>query len=174
MRSMRRSSQATTSLCGFACRSFSLWMVTHASNSPSARASSTRTWRRAIGSEGSSGGEEDADGYYSLVQKKSKEKKEHKKAEYEAARAAEREELVSVDTPDGPRGLTNAILKNRGLTPHRSKSVRNPRVKKRQKFEKAKKKLSSQKAVYKGGIGESGRYNGEKTGISKVVKAVRL
>jgi U3 small nucleolar RNA-associated protein 3 len=81
---------------------------------------------------------------------------------------------MSVETSDGPRGLTTAILKNRGLTPHRSKSVRNPRVKKRMRFEKAKKKLSSQKATYKGGIGESGRYDGEKTGISKVVKAIKL
>lgn len=53
--------------------------------------------------------------------------------------------------------------------------MRNPRVKKRQKFEKAKKKLASQKATFKGGLAESkGRYDGEKTGISKVVKSVRL
>jgi U3 small nucleolar RNA-associated protein 3 len=52
--------------------------------------------------------------------------------------------------------------------------VRNPRVKKRQKFEKAKKKISSQKAVYKGGIGDTGYYGGEKSGISKVIKSVRL
>lgn len=75
----------------------------------------------------------------------------------------------------GPRGLTRAILANKGLTPHRPKSVRNPRVKKRLKFEKAKKKVSSQKAVYKGGLSESGgRYDGERSGISKVVKSVPL
>lgn len=78
------------------------------------------------------------------------------------------------ETADGPRALTRAILKNRGLTPHRPKAVRNPRVKKRQKFEKAKKKVSSQKAVYKGGIGDPANYEGERSGISKVVKAVRL
>lgn len=81
---------------------------------------------------------------------------------------------IEEDTTLGPRSLTRAILSNKGLTPHRSKSVRNPRVKKRQKFDKAKKKISSQKAVYKGGIGDSGRYDGEKSGISKVVKSVRL
>lgn len=37
-------------------------------------------------------------------------------------------------TEEGPRSLTRAILKNRGLTPHRSKSVRNPRVKKRERY----------------------------------------
>ena len=140
-------------------------------------------------------GHEDVDPgeYYSLVEKSAKEKKEKKKAEYDAARAAERYVLpntcpprpfLTIVTPsdaltvpeaaDGPRPLTRAILKNRGLTPHRSKSVRNPRVKKRQKFEKAKKKVSSQKAVYKGGIGNTDSYGGERSGISKVVKAVRL
>jgi U3 small nucleolar RNA-associated protein 3 len=81
---------------------------------------------------------------------------------------------MAPEASDGPRALTRAILKNRGLTPHRSKSVRNPRVKKRMRFEKAKKKIGSQKAVYKGGIGGAGDYGGEKSGISKVVKAVRL
>lgn len=78
------------------------------------------------------------------------------------------------DAADGPRSVSRAILKNRGLTPHRSKSVRNPRVKKRQRYEKAKKRVSSQKAVYKGGIAATGRYDGEKTGITKVIKGVRL
>lgn len=76
---------------------------------------------------------------------------------------------------DGPRSLTRAILTNKGLTPHRPKAVRNPRVKKRQKYDKAKKKLASQKAVYKGGLAHTGgRYDGEKSGISKVVKSVKL
>ncbi|OSD07531.1 hypothetical protein PYCCODRAFT_1449480 [Trametes coccinea BRFM310] len=115
------------------------------------------------------GGE--ADGYYELVKRKSKEKKEKKKQEYEAAKAAER--YVEEESVDGPRSLTRAILKNKGLTPKRSKSVRNPRVKKRQKYEKAKKKVASQKAVYRGGV-DANRYSGEKTGISQTVKGVRL
>lgn len=79
------------------------------------------------------------------------------------------------DESSGPRSLTRAILKNKGLTPHRPKSVRNPRVKKRQKYEKAKKKESSRKAIYKGGLAATGgRYDGEKSGISKVVKGIRL
>ncbi|KAF7985511.1 hypothetical protein HWV62_3725 [Athelia sp. TMB] len=114
-----------------------------------------------------------ADGYYELVKRKSKEKKEKKKADYEEAQAVARPNFVD-DNATGPRSLTRAILSNKGLTPHRSKSVRNPRVKKRQKFDKAKKKISSQKAVYKGGIGDTGRYDGEKSGISKVVKSIRL
>ncbi|KAJ6557387.1 Sas10 C-terminal domain-containing protein [Mycena vulgaris] len=116
---------------------------------------------------------EDADGYYELVKRKSKEKKEHKKAEYEAAQEAARPDFES-PSADGPRSLTRTILANKGLTPHRPKSVRNPRVKKREKFRKANMKVSSQKAVYKGGLAETGRYDGEKSGISKVIKSVRL
>ncbi|KAK7056705.1 something about silencing protein 10 [Paramarasmius palmivorus] len=120
------------------------------------------------------GFEEDEDGYYDLIARKSKEKKEKKKAEYEAARAG-RLDGMDENGVSGPRSLTRAIMANKGLTPHRSKSVRNPRVKKRQKFEKAKKKVASQKAVYKGGISETGgRYDGERSGITKVVKSVRL
>ncbi|RDX50301.1 hypothetical protein OH76DRAFT_1455485 [Lentinus brumalis] len=119
------------------------------------------------GSEGSG----DEDGYYQLVQRKSKEKKEKKKQEYEAALAAARH--VEEEGVDGPRSLTSAILKNRGLTPKRGKLNKNPRVKKRQKYEKAKKKVASQKAIYKGGM-DASRYSGEKTGISQTVKGVRL
>jgi len=83
--------------------------------------------------------------------------------------------VIEKETLDGPRSLTRAILTNKGLTPHRSKAVRNPRVKKRQRFEKAKKKLASQKAMYKGGLSQTGGYyDGEKSGISKVVKSVKL
>ncbi|KAJ3875736.1 Sas10 C-terminal domain-containing protein [Lentinula edodes] len=114
---------------------------------------------------------EDANGYYDLVKKQVKEKKERKKAEYEASRADRFVEEAS----NGPRSLTRAILANKGLTPHRPKSVRNPRVKKKINFAKAQRKVASQKAVYKGGVNATGgRYEGEKSGISKVVKSVRL
>ncbi|KAF9013454.1 Sas10 C-terminal domain-containing protein [Cyathus striatus] len=130
--------------------------------------------RRREDDSGDDDDENNAEGYYELVKKKSKEKKEQKKKEYGVAQAALRPDMDDDDS-SGPRSLTRAILKNRGLTPHRSKSVRNPRVKKRQKFEKAKKTVASQRAVYKGGVSETGgRYDGEKSGISKVVKGVRL
>lgn len=38
---------------------------------------------------------------------------------------------------DGRRAITYQIAKNKGLTPHRKKEQRNPRVKHRKKFEKA-------------------------------------
>ena len=127
-------------------------------------------------------------GYYDLVRQAAATKKARKKAEYEAATARCVHLLVTVgrnsfntarpepepENASGPRSVTRAILKNKGLTPRRSKAVRNPRVKKRQKFEQAKKKVASQKAVYKGGIGDVSKYSGEQSGISKVVKSVRL
>ncbi|KAF9220972.1 hypothetical protein BS17DRAFT_882135 [Gyrodon lividus] len=112
-----------------------------------------------------------ANGYYALIKQAVAGKKAQKKAEYEAATA--RPDLDSNDI-SGPRSITRAILKNKGLTPHRSKAVRNPRVKKRQKYEQAKKRVASQKAIYKGGIGDVSKYNGEQSGISKVVKSVQL
>ncbi|KIP02899.1 hypothetical protein PHLGIDRAFT_32022 [Phlebiopsis gigantea 11061_1 CR5-6] len=126
--------------------------------------------------EEGSGSEDDADpeGYYDLVRRQSKENKQQKKDEYEATLAMAKEGIMTKDTVEGPRSVSRAILKNRGLTPHRSKSVRNPRVKKRQRYEKAKKRVSSQKAVYKGGIAATGRYDGEKTGITKVIKGYKV
>ncbi|KAN0127332.1 hypothetical protein V8E53_014856 [Lactarius tabidus] len=56
---------------------------------------------------------------------------------------------------------------------HKSKRVRNPRVKKRQKFE-AKKVIASQKPVFKAGAGGSTWYGGERMGVSTVVKSVRF
>ncbi|TFL02311.1 Sas10 C-terminal domain-containing protein [Pterulicium gracile] len=126
--------------------------------------------------EADDGSEEEAEagnGYYDLVKKKKKEMKEEKKFEYEAARAAARPDLDG-DSADGPRSLTRSILKNKGLTPRRGKDVRNPRVKKKHKYEQAKKKVASQKAVYKGGLSQTGHYEGERSGISKVRKGVAL
>ncbi|OCF75397.1 U3 small nucleolar RNA-associated protein 3 [Kwoniella mangroviensis CBS 8886] len=117
-------------------------------------------------------GEED---YYDLVKRRRKEEKNAKEAEHEAYEAEKLAAIASLDDPShegGPRALTRAIEKNRGLTPHRSKGGRNPRVKKRQQYEKAKKKVASQRSVYKGGQGAyGGEYKGEKTGISKVIKS---
>ncbi|KAG1742402.1 Sas10 C-terminal domain-containing protein [Suillus paluster] len=115
----------------------------------------------------------EAHGYYELVKRQAAEKKSKKKTDYEEVRAAERL-VFNEDEASGPRSVTRAIMKNKGLTPHRSKSVRNPRVKKRQKYEQAKKRVSSQRAVYKGGIGDASKYTGEQSGISKVIKSVRL
>ena len=72
-----------------------------------------------------------------------------------------------IDLPmDTKRKATYRILKNRGLTPHRKKENKNPRVKKRMKYDKALKKLSSVRrvAIDKVKVSTS-QYGGEATGI---------
>ncbi|KAL4894041.1 Sas10 C-terminal domain-containing protein [Aspergillus ambiguus] len=124
------------------------------------------------------GEESDDDDYYDMVAARSKQKKDDKKARAEAYAAAAREgghvEVQEEIGPDGKRAITYQIEKNKGLAPKRNKDSRNPRVKKRKRFEDKKKKLGSIRQLYKGGEGRGG-YGGELTGIKKnVVKSVKL
>ncbi|QKX55953.1 uncharacterized protein TRUGW13939_03052 [Talaromyces rugulosus] len=118
----------------------------------------------------------DDDEYYDMVASRNKQKKADKKIRAELAEAAQggRVEEIEEVGPDGKRRITYQIEKNKGLAPKRNKDVRNPRVKKRKKFEQKKKKLASIRQVYKGGE-ERGGYGGELTGIKKnLVKSVKL
>jgi len=115
--------------------------------------------------------------YNSLLNAKSK-KKADKEARVEAYQraAAEGATVYEEETvgADGKRAITYAIAKNKGLMPRRKKEVRNPRVKKRKKFDEKMKKLGSVRQVYKGGEGRGG-YGGELTGIkTNVVKSIKL
>ncbi|KAI9099833.1 hypothetical protein DFS34DRAFT_616227 [Phlyctochytrium arcticum] len=81
------------------------------------------------------------------------------------AMQADRELYNENDLTEGSkRAATWRILANKGLTPRRKKENRNPRVKRRLKYEKAQKKLGSFKRmpVDKATLGA---YQGEKTGI---------
>lgn len=120
----------------------------------------------------------DEDEYYDMVAARSKQRKDDKKARADAYAAAAREgghvEIQEEIGPDGKRAITYQIEKNKGLTPKRSKDARNPRVKKRKKYEEKKKKLGSIRQIYKGGEGRGG-YGGELTGIKKnLVKSVKF
>ena len=124
--------------------------------------------------------DEDEDDYYDLIASRAASKKAAK-ASLAAAHAQAAKEggivrIVDDETvgEDGKRGISYQIEKNKGITPKRKKDVRNPRVKKRKKFEDKKKKLGSIKPVYKGGEGRGG-YGGELTGIKKgLVKSIKL
>ncbi|KAL2188303.1 hypothetical protein L209DRAFT_751156 [Thermothelomyces heterothallicus CBS 203.75] len=120
-------------------------------------------------------GEEDE--YYDMVAHEARKKREDKAARFEALAKARRGERVVEEEQigeDGKRQITYQIQKNKGLTPHRKKEARNPRVKKRKKYEQKQKKLRSVKAVYKGGEGPGG-YQGELSGIkTSLVKSVKL
>lgn len=116
--------------------------------------------------------------YYDLVASRSADKKASKAALAAAHAQAEKEggvvRVVEEETADGKRAISYAIEKNKGLAPRRKKDVRNPRVKKRKKFEEKKKKLGSIRQIYKGGEGRGG-YGGESTGIKTgLVKSVKL
>jgi U3 small nucleolar RNA-associated protein 3 len=122
---------------------------------------------------------DEEDEYYDMVSKTSKKKKRDNMERIEAIKKAKAEGAMvrivegEVDE-DGKRAIGYVIEKNKGLAPKRKKDVRNPRVKKRKKFEEKKKKLASTRAVYKGGE-ERGGYGGEKTGIkSGLVKSIKL
>ncbi|GAB7338828.1 hypothetical protein MBLNU457_5522t2 [Dothideomycetes sp. NU457] len=118
------------------------------------------------------------DDYYDMVAARSSKKKSEKKAladaQREAAASGGRVVEQEVVGEDGKRKISYLIEKNKGLTPHRKKDVRNPRVKKRKKYEEKTKKLASMKPTYKGGEGRGG-YAGELTGIkSGIVKSTKL
>ncbi|XP_029908049.1 something about silencing protein 10 [Myripristis murdjan] len=74
--------------------------------------------------------------------------------------------------PDAKRAITYQMAKNKGLTPKRKKIDRNPRVKHREKFRRAKIRRKGQvREVRK----EETRYSGEMSGIrAGVIKSVKL
>lgn len=123
-----------------------------------------------------------SDNYYDLVVARAAAKRSDKQSRATAAAAAHAEaratagavEMEQTIGPDGKRAISYAIAKNKGLTPRRSKDVRNPRVKKRKKFDEKRKKLGSMRPVWRGGEGRGG-YGGELTGIkTNVVKSTKL
>ncbi|MBW0467591.1 hypothetical protein O181_007306 [Austropuccinia psidii MF-1] len=124
-------------------------------------------------------GNEDID-YYSTIKELKQSSKIAKKAEYDQRKLAARDALsLGDEAGSGPREITRQILKNKGLTPKRPKENRNPRVKKRLRFEKAKQKISSQRPSYKPDQAAKSRelngYSGEKTGVKVgIVKSRKL
>lgn len=119
---------------------------------------------------------DDAAAYYDLISSNKRTKKAVEKEEHDRRRLEER--IYDDDTvaPGEHRVIDRNIEKNKGLTPNRSKNIRNPRLKRRMKFDRANKRLSSTRAVYKGGQSAlQGGYQGEKSGIStNLVKSRKL
>merc|ERR1712059_28708 len=70
------------------------------------------------------------------------------------------------------RAITYKIAKNKGLMPKRSKLQRNPRVKNRMKFEKAKKR---RKGAVREVRDQKSKYGGEGSGVNvRVKKGVKI
>ncbi|KAF9112586.1 hypothetical protein BGX27_003124 [Mortierella sp. AM989] len=99
--------------------------------------------------------------YYQEVLDAKEAKKAARKTLNESLEKSTSFEDTSMD-PNDKRSISWQILKNKGLTPHRKKEQRNPRVKHRNKYETAKKKIKSVKRVF---TRLEGAYGGEKTGI---------
>jgi len=92
--------------------------------------------------------------------KKKKEYVQQKKEHYTVpSRTGGHEDLVSGDK----RAASYEIMTNRGLTPHRKKANRNPRVKKREAFAKA--VVARKGQVREAQAGSATNYGGELTGI---------
>lgn len=79
--------------------------------------------------------------------------------------------LLETVPESGKRAATYEIMKNKGLTPHRKKENRNPRVKKRQAYEKAIVRRKGQ--VREVTAGAAGSYDGELTGIKANISRSR-
>lgn len=116
---------------------------------------------------------EDEDGYYDMVAARSNSKKAAKadRAAAYAEAKAQGAQVVEAEVigDDGRRQITYQIEKNKGLTPHRKKSVRNPRVKKKEKYAEKLKKEKSMRPVFDKAKASAGHanYGGELTGIKK-------
>ena len=128
------------------------------------------------GDDSESGKSNGAAAYYDLVSSRKRARKAEKKDEYDRQRLANRVYDDDVLGPGEHRSIDYAMEKNKGLTANRPNSVRNPRVKRRLRYDRAKKRLSSTRAVYKGGQSAlQGGYAGEKSGIStNLVKSRKL
>lgn len=119
------------------------------------------------------GGEE----YYESMKNARDSKKQARRSAHSEAKKAARDgnlaQLAETADENGKRALNFQILKNKGLTPNRKNDNRNARVKKRKKYDAAKKKLKSVRQVYD--QNNRGPYQGEKTGIKKgMSRSVKL
>ena len=104
-----------------------------------------------------------SDGFYDAVVR---EKASRKAAKKDKFAVAPRFGAWQDDTDDGgapgKRSASHKIMKNRGLTAHKKKIERNPRVKKREAFRKATIRRKGQVREQRAG-GDA--YGGEETGI---------
>uniref|UniRef100_A0A8C4DG26 UTP3 small subunit processome component n=1 Tax=Dicentrarchus labrax TaxID=13489 RepID=A0A8C4DG26_DICLA len=90
----------------------------------------------------------------------------------EAEELEDNEDEEEEPDPDAKRGITYQMAKNKGLTPKRKKIDRNPRVKNREKFRRAKIRRKGQVRDVRR---EDKRYSGEMSGIrAGVKKSVKL
>ncbi|CAK0782908.1 hypothetical protein CVIRNUC_006103 [Coccomyxa viridis] len=110
-------------------------------------------------------GEEDA--FYTQAVELGRSKKSARKDKYSAAPSFP---PMADQTVEGARPVSKAVEKNRGLTPHRRKDIKNPRVKNKMRFEK---KSKARRGQVQEAREPSGAYGGEATGIKGNVSKSR-
>ncbi|XP_025945954.1 something about silencing protein 10 [Apteryx rowi] len=110
--------------------------------------------------------EEAALQYYKMMEEKLKLKRKRT----EDLDTLEEELVQEEEDPNKKRGVTYQMIKNKGLTPRRKKIDRNPRVKHREKFRRAKIRRKGQVREVRR---ELHRYAGELSGIRAGVKKSR-
>ncbi|KAJ6634971.1 Something about silencing protein 10 [Pseudolycoriella hygida] len=88
-------------------------------------------------------------------------------SENEPSDEEEEEENAVADGTNDRRQITYQMSKNKGLTPHRKKELRNPRVKHRNKFRKA---IIRRKGAVRTVRKELKKYSGEISGIKATTK----
>ncbi|NWX51273.1 SAS10 protein, partial [Steatornis caripensis] len=110
--------------------------------------------------------EEAALKYYKMMEEKLKLKRKRT----EDQDALEEAAVLEGEDPNKKRGVTYQMIKNKGLTPKRKKIDRNPRVKHREKFRRAKIRRKGQVREVRR---ELHRYAGELSGIRAGVKKSR-
>ncbi|NXA36488.1 SAS10 protein, partial [Eudromia elegans] len=111
--------------------------------------------------------EEAALQYYRMMEEKVKLKRKRTAEQDVLEEEVEEEEE---EDPNKKRGVTYQMIKNKGLTPKRKKIDRNPRVKHREKFRRAKIRRKGQVREVRR---ELHRYSGELSGIRAGVKKSR-
>ncbi|NXQ91882.1 SAS10 protein, partial [Nyctibius grandis] len=110
--------------------------------------------------------EEAALKYYKMMEEKLKLKRKRTEDQDMSAEEA----VLEGEYPNKKRGVTYQMIKNKGLTPRRKKIDRNPRVKHREKFRRAKIRRKGQVREVRR---ELHRYSGEQSGIRAGVKKSR-
>ncbi|KGL72584.1 Something about silencing protein 10, partial [Tinamus guttatus] len=113
--------------------------------------------------------EEAALRYYKMMEEKVKLKRK-RTAEQDVLEEEGEQEEEEEEDPNKKRGVTYQMIKNKGLTPKRKKIDRNPRVKHREKFRRAKIRRKGQVREVRR---ELHRYSGELSGIRAGVKKSR-
>ncbi|XP_075997437.1 something about silencing protein 10 [Genypterus blacodes] len=113
--------------------------------------------------------EEAALQFYRGVEQRLKQKRKSTSKDPEEQMEGEGED--EDEDPDAKRGITYQMAKNRGLTPKRKKIDRNPRVKHREKFRRAKIRRKGQvREVRREEVRYSGEMSGIRAGVKKSVK----